>query len=204
MENLAWVLSELGELEEARQLQEQVLETRWQTVGPRSVNTLNSMEDLMLTLARQAGSTEPPKFSEQLKESLRRGDDISWNIFALATAHWQLGDKEEARRWYDKAVAWMDKHKPNDKDLVRFRDEAAKLIGSEGEEQERERPRGLIRGSGWRKEGAQVPAIPKGLGKRQCDCGWAWADEQLTADTLRNREEGEHNHRGTKTETPNR
>ena len=138
MENLAWILSEQGELEEARKLQEQLVETRWQTVGPRSVNTLNSMEDLMLTLARQAGSTEPPEFSEQLKESLRRGDDISWNIFFLATAYWHLGYKEEAVRWYDKAVDWMDKHKPNDKDLVRFRDEAAKLINSEGEDKSTE------------------------------------------------------------------
>jgi tetratricopeptide (TPR) repeat protein len=134
MGNLAWVLSEQGELTEARQLQEQVLETRWQTVGPCSVNTLDSMEDLILTLARQADSTEPPKFSEPSKASLRRGENISPNIFALATAHWKLGDKEEARRWYDKAVDWMDKHKPNDEELVRFRDEAAKLISSEGED----------------------------------------------------------------------
>ena len=77
---------------------------------------------------------EAPKFSEQTKESLRRGEDISPNIFFLATVYWQLGDKEEARRWYDKAAEWMDEHKPNDKELVRFRDEAAKLINSEGED----------------------------------------------------------------------
>ena len=92
------------------------------------------MENLIFTRERQLGSTRVPGFPEQIKESLRRGEDISPNIFYLATALWQLGVKEESRRWYDKAVEWMDKHKTNDKELVRFRDEAAKLINSEGED----------------------------------------------------------------------
>ena len=33
--------------------------------------------------------------------------------FFLAMAHWQLGHKEEARRWYDQGVAWMEKTKRN-------------------------------------------------------------------------------------------
>jgi tetratricopeptide (TPR) repeat protein len=55
------------------------------------------------------------------------GDAFDW--FFLAMAHWQLKHKEEARRWYDKAVAWMDKNEPKDEELLRFRDEAAKLLG---------------------------------------------------------------------------
>jgi tetratricopeptide (TPR) repeat protein len=55
------------------------------------------------------------------------GDSFDW--FFLAMAHWQLGDKEQARRWYDKAVCWMDQHRPKDKELRRFRDEAAALLG---------------------------------------------------------------------------
>ena len=51
----------------------------------------------------------------------------SW--FFLAMAHWQLDRKDEARRWYDKAVEWMDKNKPEDKELRRFRAEAAELLG---------------------------------------------------------------------------
>jgi tetratricopeptide (TPR) repeat protein len=35
--------------------------------------------------------------------------------FLLATAHARLGHAEEARRWYDEAVAWMDEHRANDK-----------------------------------------------------------------------------------------
>jgi hypothetical protein len=41
-----------------------------------------------------------------------------------------LGEKDVARTWYDKAVAWMDKNKSQDEDeLRRFRTEAAELLG---------------------------------------------------------------------------
>jgi Flp pilus assembly protein TadD len=53
----------------------------------------------------------------------------SFNTFFLAMAHWQLGHQEEARQWYDRAVQWMKKHKPNDEELRRFRTEAAALLG---------------------------------------------------------------------------
>jgi hypothetical protein len=44
-------------------------------------------------------------------------------------AHWQLGEKDQARRWYDKAVQWMDQNKPKDEELRRFRAEAEELLG---------------------------------------------------------------------------
>jgi eukaryotic-like serine/threonine-protein kinase len=59
----------------------------------------------------------------------KEGD--SFDFFFLATAHWQLGEKDKARAWYEKAVAWMDKHKPNDEELKRFRAEATALLGME-------------------------------------------------------------------------
>ena len=43
-------------------------------------------------------------------------------------AHWQLGDKNQARKWYDQAVAWMDKNQPKDDELRRFRAEAEELL----------------------------------------------------------------------------
>jgi tetratricopeptide (TPR) repeat protein len=51
--------------------------------------------------------------------------------FFLAMAHKQLGQKDEARKWYDRAVAWMDKNQSNDKELRRFRAEAAEVLGLE-------------------------------------------------------------------------
>jgi tetratricopeptide (TPR) repeat protein len=54
------------------------------------------------------------------------GDAADW--FFLAMAHRQQGDKQEARRWWDRAVVWMDKNKPRDEELGRFRAEAAALL----------------------------------------------------------------------------
>jgi hypothetical protein len=44
-------------------------------------------------------------------------------------AHWQLGNKDLARKWYDQAVSWMDKNQPTNDDLRRFRAEASELMG---------------------------------------------------------------------------
>jgi hypothetical protein len=60
-----------------------------------------------------------------------KGNELSHNGFFLAMAHWQLGDKEQAHTWYDQAVQWMEKNKPQDEELGRFRAEAEELLGIE-------------------------------------------------------------------------
>jgi tetratricopeptide (TPR) repeat protein len=55
------------------------------------------------------------------------GDAMDW--FFLAMAHWQLGHKDEARKWYQQAATWMQKNQPNNAELRRFRAEAAELLG---------------------------------------------------------------------------
>lgn len=59
---------------------------------------------------------------------LRKGGDSHDGLF-LAMAHWQLGDKEQARKHYDRAAQWMEKNRPQDKELRRFHVEAAALLG---------------------------------------------------------------------------
>jgi tetratricopeptide (TPR) repeat protein len=54
---------------------------------------------------------------------------LSHDLFFLAMSHWQLGEKEQARKWYTPAVLWMDKHHPKNEELLRFRAEAAALLG---------------------------------------------------------------------------
>jgi uncharacterized protein HemY len=49
------------------------------------------------------------------------GDSLSG--FFLAMAHWQFGNKDQARQWYDQARAWMEQGQPTN------RAEAAQLIG---------------------------------------------------------------------------
>jgi serine/threonine-protein kinase len=56
----------------------------------------------------------------------RGGDSAQW--FFLAMAHWQLGEKDKARAWYERAVQWMDKNQPGDELLRRLQAEAAELL----------------------------------------------------------------------------
>jgi len=59
---------------------------------------------------------------------LRKGGDAFGWLY-LAMAHWQLGEKDKARRRYDHVVDWMTKTKPANEDLTRLRNEAAELLG---------------------------------------------------------------------------
>jgi serine/threonine protein kinase len=59
---------------------------------------------------------------------LRAGGD-AYDWFVLAMAHWQSGNKDVARQWYDKAVAALSKAGPGAEELHRFRTEAAALMG---------------------------------------------------------------------------
>jgi len=70
----------------------------------------------------QAALAAPDKSME-----LRQGGD-SHDWFFLAMSHEKLGDREKARHWYNRAVEWMDKNKPQDDELRRFRTEAAELL----------------------------------------------------------------------------
>ena len=54
------------------------------------------------------------------------GDAHEW--FLLAMAHWQLGNHEDAREWYHKAVEWMAENEPEDDEIPRFHSEASELL----------------------------------------------------------------------------
>ncbi len=74
---------------------------------------------------------------EQSMEVRKGGDAFGW--LYLAMANWQLGNKEEARRRYDRVVRWMNKFDPTRskregeekvfKRLLLLRSEAAELLG---------------------------------------------------------------------------
>jgi tetratricopeptide (TPR) repeat protein len=63
---------------------------------------------------------------EKSMELRHGGDAGDW--FFLAMCHWQLGEKDAARKWYDQAVVWTDKYQPNNRELRRFRTEAEELL----------------------------------------------------------------------------
>jgi serine/threonine protein kinase/WD40 repeat protein len=75
----------------------------------------------------------------QTSRELRDGGD-SYEAFFLAMAHWQMGRKDEAQRWYAKAVQWIEEHeqhglntvdeKDKELELRSIRTEAAELLGT--------------------------------------------------------------------------
>jgi serine/threonine protein kinase/Flp pilus assembly protein TadD len=72
-------------------------------------------------------------------ENRSGGDSAEW--FFLAMAYWRLGDKQQARAWYDRAVRWMDEHQPRDEKLRRCRAEAAAVLeGADGPTQQGKHP----------------------------------------------------------------
>jgi tetratricopeptide (TPR) repeat protein len=71
---------------------------------------------------------EPRDAIQALQKAMQLRQDGN-NFFFLAMAHWQLGDKQAARTGYDQATQWMEKKRPADEELRRFRAEAAGLLG---------------------------------------------------------------------------
>jgi Flp pilus assembly protein TadD len=76
----------------------------------------------------RAGEWKAAIAALEKSESLAPDKHLAFNGFFLAMAHWQLGHKDEARAWYDRAVAWTDKYRVNDEELMHFRAEAEELM----------------------------------------------------------------------------
>ena len=54
------------------------------------------------------------------------GDANDW--FFVAISHKRLGHDADARKWFDKAVAWTKEHDPKNEELLRFQREAAEAL----------------------------------------------------------------------------
>jgi serine/threonine protein kinase/TPR repeat protein len=59
---------------------------------------------------------------------LRKGGDAI-DCFFIAMAEQKSARPDEARKWYDKALEWMKAKAPRNKELIRFRAEAAETLG---------------------------------------------------------------------------
>ena len=94
---------------------------RWHTLGVAHCRAGNWQEALAAL--------------EKSKKLQPDGDEMSsFQSFFEAMAHAKLGDRNEARRYYDQGVRWMTKHSPNHADLRRFRAEAAVLVGDSSQQ----------------------------------------------------------------------
>jgi tetratricopeptide (TPR) repeat protein len=60
--------------------------------------------------------------------ALKKGGD-GWDWFFLAMIYHRRGNAKVARQCLDRASGWMDRHRPRDAELRRFRAEAEALLG---------------------------------------------------------------------------
>jgi serine/threonine protein kinase/tetratricopeptide (TPR) repeat protein len=123
LNNLAWLLATcpdkaVRDPAEAVKLAKKAVE-----VAPRHADHLNTLGVALY----QAGNWQEAVDVLDKSVAKRKGGD-SYDFFFLAMAHWQLGRREDAGQWYGRAVEWMDKNRPNDEDLRRFRAEAAAAL----------------------------------------------------------------------------
>src|SRR5262249_30049647 len=124
MNGLAWVLANCPDrtlrdpgqaLELAKQLV-RLVPDKWE-----SWNTLGAAQ-------YRAGDWKSAVAALTRSMDLHKGGDAG-DWYFLAMAHWRLGDREQARKWYDQAVRWTEKNRPEDEELRCFRAEAAELLG---------------------------------------------------------------------------
>lgn len=101
------------------------LATKAVELKPQHANSLNT-----LGVAQYRAGHWPAAIAALSKsEEFDSDKHTSFNAFFLAMAHWQMDRKDEAHTWYVKAVQWMEKNLPQNEELLRFRTEAADLLG---------------------------------------------------------------------------
>ena len=123
LNNLAWLLATCPEAKLRDPGRAVALAAKAAELSPKEGNFWNT-----LGAARySAGDWKEAVAALEKSTALRNGGDSS-DWYFLAMARWQLGDKEDARRWYDKAVRWQEKNQPGNEELTRFRGEAEDLL----------------------------------------------------------------------------
>jgi len=76
----------------------------------------------------RAGEFQSTLIALSRSVELRSGGDAA-DFFFLAMAYERLGDRKQARIWFDKAVQWMDKRSPQGERDIRYRAEAKDILG---------------------------------------------------------------------------
>ncbi len=124
--DLAWALATFPVERVRDPLQAVTLAGRAAELEPRNAMYLNTLGVAQYRAEDWRGAIDTLGRSVPLN-----ADHASYDFFFLAMAHWQLGERDEARSWFERAVVWMDEHLPRDDELRRIRDEATALLGVE-------------------------------------------------------------------------
>jgi tetratricopeptide (TPR) repeat protein/serine/threonine protein kinase len=131
--NLAWLLSTWPDT--TRRDPRRAVESAEKAVelAPKEGNYWNTLGAAHYRAENFKEALAALEKSMELREG---GDSSDW--FFLAMSYWHLGEKEKASTWYEKAVDWMDKNDPKNEELLRFRAEAAELLGTKEEKTHQE------------------------------------------------------------------
>jgi serine/threonine-protein kinase len=134
---LAWYLAVRFEDPRLRDPQQAVaMALRAVQLEPQEGNFWNTLGAARYRARQWNESVEALEKSMALRQG---GDPYDW--FFLAMAHRQLGQKDEARRWYRQTEAWREKHRQGGYELHLLQAEAAELLGLPVPEASRE-PKG--------------------------------------------------------------
>jgi len=123
--NLAWLLANCPDPKFRNPPEAVLLAKRAVYLAPQDGNAWNTLGAAFY----RAGDWQAAVDALNKSMELRQGDSFDW--FLLAMAHWRLDKKEQAKKTFLQAVAWMEKNNPQDKELLRFREEAAALLKTE-------------------------------------------------------------------------
>ena len=104
-------------------------------LAPKDGNISNT---LALAEYRAGHWNESIAASERSVALRNGGNAYDWLFRALA--HWQKGEKDKGRTWFDKAVAWTKEKNPENLELRQIWAEAAQLLGRPGPDGAGEQP----------------------------------------------------------------
>jgi Flp pilus assembly protein TadD len=103
-----------GDFREALELARKAVEL--DPKRPSSWNTLGLANYL-------AGNWDDECAALEKSTVLLRGGD-GFDRFLMAMVHWQRGERDQARRWFETACKWMAQKQARNEELRRFRAEA--------------------------------------------------------------------------------
>jgi len=99
--------------------------------------------------------------AEALRKSIQINGGAGIDCFFLAMTRWHQGKRDEARQWFDQAIAWIERTRSEDPEVRRFHAEAAGLMGLPGP--------GPRPGTGGAPEAAARGRPPAGMTPRPAD-----------------------------------
>ena len=128
MNRLAWLMANSPDLQPNDRVRSVELAEKAVQRSPENADFQNTLGVARYRSAQYSAAIEA------LQESIKLGSGgNSFDFFFLAMANWKLGDEDRARTRYDQAIEWMQERGPGNGELIRFRSEAEKLLGTPAE-----------------------------------------------------------------------